>query len=314
MNKCPNCGHENRAGEILCTNCSTALVEGVSTSTKKISEAEQAEVSKAFGEDVLKQDQTNDVFPVTATLRLEIVGSPMPIKVKFTKSNLTLGRRDPATGALPDIDLAPFAGYRMGVSRRHSEIRRNEEGHLELLDLGSSNGTFLNGQRLPPHTPYRVQNRDKMALGQIVMEVIYQVDMPASETKAKNQFDADETNPTRPESLMTQPTKPEKLKKALEDVSAAITSASQKSETVAEETEDDVVTKPIDQETLDSTLAEVEKPKVDVATVKLTNEARENLLDEAQKSAQSAIDEAQKTSDKTETEPDSSDDNPKPSE
>ena len=302
MNKCPNCGHENRAGEILCTNCSMPLVEGVSTSTKKISEAEQAEVSKTFGNDVLKQDNVNDVFPASATLRLEIVGSPMPIKVKFTKANLTLGRRDPATGTLPDIDLAPFAGYRMGVSRRHSEIRRNDEGFLELLDLGSSNGTFLNGQRLPPHTPYRVQNRDKMAMGQIVMEVIYQVDMTASEAKNRNQFDVDETNPTRPETLMTQPTRPEKLKKALEDVSAAMSSASQTEDTV-----DEVITKPIDKESLDEALAEVEKSEIEASTVKLTNEAREDLLDEAQKNAQSAIDQAQKISDKPEDKPKASD-------
>ncbi len=298
MNKCPNCGHENRAGEILCTNCSQPLVEGVSTSTKKISEEEQAEVSQKLGEKVLNQDNDNDVFPASATLRLEIVGSPMPIKVKFTKANLTLGRRDPATGTLPDIDLAPFAGYRMGVSRRHSEIRRNDDGYLELLDLGSSNGTFLNGQRLPPHTPYRVQNRDKMALGQIVMEVIYQIDGPSPQTPPKTN-ELDETNPTRPESLMTQPSKPEKLKKALEDVSAAMGGTTK----LSPDTLADIANQSGKQSASDSS----DKPDFEVNTVKLDNDERQDLVDQAKKDAQSAIDQAQEVSDNIDSDTDKSD-------
>lgn len=284
MNKCPNCGHENRAGEILCIKCSVPLVQGVSKATRKIDDATQAEVAEALGQTVSAQISEDSVFPTNATLRLEIVGSPMPIKVKFTKANLTLGRRDPATGALPDIDLAPFAGYRMGVSRRHSELRRTDEGYLELLDLGSSNGTFLNGQRLTAHTPHRVQNRDRMALGQIVMEVIYQMDVPTPNGKGAGSLaGSDETKPTRPnENLMTQPTKPEKLKQALQEVSDAMQSAPEKPSD-----NDEIITKPIDSDSLDAALSAVEKENVEVEpeTVKLTNEVRESLLDEAQKSA-----------------------------
>lgn len=304
MNKCPNCGHENRAGEILCTNCSRPLVEGVSTSTKKISEEEQAEVNQRLGEKVLDQNNANDIFPASATLRLEIVGSPMPIKVKFTKTTLTLGRRDPATGTLPDIDLAPFAGYRMGVSRRHSEIRRNAEGFLELLDLGSSNGTFLNGQRLPPHTPYRVQNRDKMALGQIVMEVIYQIDGPSPQTPPKSN-ELDETNPTRPESLMTQPSKPEKLKKALEDVSAAMAGTTK----LAADAVTDAAKKANEDGSSEDASefdASATKSNFETSTLKLYNDERQDLVDQAKKDAQSAIDQAQETSKKVDSESDKS--------
>ena len=34
------------------------------------------------------------------------------------------------------------------VSRHHAELRRNEDGTLELKDLGSINGTYVNGQRI----------------------------------------------------------------------------------------------------------------------------------------------------------------------
>jgi pSer/pThr/pTyr-binding forkhead associated (FHA) protein len=183
MNKCPNCGHENRAGEIICSNCGTNLLTGEKpTETKKLDKKHEDDLTREFGDDILSTDTASgaDIFPSNATLRLEIVGSPLPINVKFSKPTLTLGRRDPATGALPDIDLAPFAGYRMGVSRRHSQIRRADEGYLELFDLGSSNGTFLNGQRLNSHTPYRLNNYDRVALGQIVFQVVFRV--PAEES------------------------------------------------------------------------------------------------------------------------------------
>lgn len=34
------------------------------------------------------------------------------------------------------------------ISRRHAVIRRNNDGSFSIMDMGSSNGTFLNGQRI----------------------------------------------------------------------------------------------------------------------------------------------------------------------
>ena len=36
----------------------------------------------------------------------------------------------------------------LGVSRHHAELRRLPGGEYEIADLGSHNGTFLNGQRI----------------------------------------------------------------------------------------------------------------------------------------------------------------------
>ncbi len=73
--------------------------------------------------------------------------------------------------AMPGVDMTPFAGYRMGVSRRHAAIRRNENNQLELWDLGSSNGTYLNGVRLAAHRPNRLRDGDEIRLGQMVLRV-----------------------------------------------------------------------------------------------------------------------------------------------
>lgn len=114
-------------------------------------------------------------FSINDILRLEIEGGPEPIVFK-PKPETIFGRRDPATGAMPDVDLTPFAGYRMGVSRRHAAIRQGEEQSLNIWDLGSSNGTYLNGQKLSAHRPYRLHDGDELRLGQMVIRIRFQTE------------------------------------------------------------------------------------------------------------------------------------------
>lgn len=52
------------------------------------------------------------------------------------------------------------------ISRLHAEFRMTGDG-LAIRDLGSSNGTFLNGERLIPFTDYPLQNQDQIRLAHI---------------------------------------------------------------------------------------------------------------------------------------------------
>lgn len=178
MQKCPKCGHTNRLGVLFCEKCGTYLRGGsVPGSTKSLDDEEKRDLAPVLTQEPLKATSEavrgTDMFPDSGSLRLEIEGSPEPITLGVGNREIVLGRRDPATGALPEVDLTPYAGYRMGVSRRHSHIRRADDGYLELFDLGSSNGTFLNGQRLEAHYPYRLHHGDKIGLGQIVLRVYF---------------------------------------------------------------------------------------------------------------------------------------------
>jgi len=49
------------------------------------------------------------------------------------------------------------------VSRKHAMIQSEENGHFNLIDLGSSNGTFINGRKI--HTPVTLQNGDCIGIG-----------------------------------------------------------------------------------------------------------------------------------------------------
>jgi len=170
MQLCPNCGYRNRLGIVFCENCGASLIGESPISTRSLSgdTALPNAVANAVTSSVVDGLVTDNT-----SLRLDVEGGKEPIVIK-PKQEIILGRRDPATGAMPDVDLTPFAGYRMGVSRRHAALRPNDSKRLDLWDLGSSNGTFLNGTRLGAHRPYRVHDGDEVRLGQMVLRVHFQ--------------------------------------------------------------------------------------------------------------------------------------------
>src|SRR5215470_15556517 len=172
MQVCPNCQHRNRLGVIFCDNCGASLIGDSPLSTKNIGGNAGKTGDAAPMNDALRVAGT-DIFSQGAVLRVEIEGAE-PILLK-PKRETVFGRRDPATGTMPDVDLTPFAGYRMGVSRKHALIRQGEGAdRLDLWDLGSSNGTFLNGTRLNANRPYRLRDGDEIRFGQMVMRVYFQ--------------------------------------------------------------------------------------------------------------------------------------------
>jgi hypothetical protein len=182
---CPTCAHLNRPGVLFCENCGTNLTTGQQTSlgTRDLREGESEGKDDPHTSLVTALDpkQANAIqsagtatFSTSMTLRIEIEGGATPILLKPQAQDMILGRRDPTTGATPEVDLTPYAGYRMGVSRKHASLRL-ENNELNLWDLGSSNGTFLNGTRLSPHRPYLVRDGDEVRLGQMVMRMFFQI-------------------------------------------------------------------------------------------------------------------------------------------
>jgi len=86
---------------------------------------------------------------------------------------VVLGRQVLPAAEIVYVDLTPFGAYPLGVSRRHATFQYGANAELDLLDLGSSNGTYLNGKRLNPHYPYLVSNRDMIHLGQMEMTALF---------------------------------------------------------------------------------------------------------------------------------------------
>lgn len=113
-----------------------------------------------------------DSLSEDSLIRLDVKGLRTPIHVHLHKQ-VVLGRYDPSNRIQPEVDLSKVAGYRFGVSRRHAVLQQNKQGFIELIDLGSSNGTFLNGRRLTPNISARVHHGDIIRLGKIDISLWY---------------------------------------------------------------------------------------------------------------------------------------------
>lgn len=85
-------------------------------------------------------------------------------------STLTVGRADPKSDVVPNIDLRPFDAEGLGVSRKHLVIKLDSDG-VAVEDLSSVNGSKLNGERLEPGKSYPVRHGDELTLGAMEMQV-----------------------------------------------------------------------------------------------------------------------------------------------
>lgn len=105
-------------------------------------------------------------------LRIEVQGWADPLEVMFALEAV-IGRKDPMLAFTPEIDLTSFGGYQMGISRKHAAIRRKGD-QLELVDLGSRNGTFLNGKKIESNQSAILTHHDEIRLGKIILTIYVQ--------------------------------------------------------------------------------------------------------------------------------------------
>lgn len=78
-----------------------------------------------------------------------------------------IGRSDPVAGIAPDIDLTEQESEVTTVSRRHAEIAYTGDGYT-LTDLGSANGTYVNGTKLAPGEAILLRPGTRVKVGDIV--------------------------------------------------------------------------------------------------------------------------------------------------
>src|SRR5262245_17168221 len=78
----------------------------------------------------------------------------------FDGSRIVIGRGAGSDVRLPDPS----------VSTRHASIRANGAEYA-ILDEGSTNGTWVGGVKLSPHTPRVVKNGDLVRVGRVWLEL-----------------------------------------------------------------------------------------------------------------------------------------------
>jgi predicted component of type VI protein secretion system len=90
-------------------------------------------------------------------------------------AEITIGRKDPRTGESPEVDLSSLGDAAQSVSRKHVMVSR-QQGMLRIMDLGSANFTWLNGQKMSVGQPRLLRADDELRLGELVMTVSFSPD------------------------------------------------------------------------------------------------------------------------------------------
>ena len=161
---CPHCGKRNRADDRLCYACGQLLLGPDDTyQTRILGDEDEAARDDYFGQD--------SVLILTARNSSQVYR----IHPQHSERELVLGRSTNRGPMMPDIDLSDSDGNRLGVSRLHLSVRYDTQDHtLTIFDLGSANGTFVNGQRLHPHEVRVLRHNDELRLGNMIMVVTFQ--------------------------------------------------------------------------------------------------------------------------------------------
>ena len=85
-----------------------------------------------------------------------------------TSSETLVGRKDPVTGIMPDVDLT-LVDTQRSTSRRHAKIYRRGGKFFVCEEIGTMNGTFVNGQRVETGVPVEVKPGDEVQFGLVKM-------------------------------------------------------------------------------------------------------------------------------------------------
>ncbi len=102
--------------------------------------------------------------PAAATGRLTAPsGQSFPLS---TSGDTTIGRYDASTKTSPEVDLGEL-DQKKTTSRRHARITRRDDRFFLQEDVGTSNGTFLNGTRIQPGVEQELSDGDQLRFGAV---------------------------------------------------------------------------------------------------------------------------------------------------
>lgn len=156
--KCPDCGASQAAdGGNFCEICGYNFATGAHGEVPVATPASQPPVAPPAGWTIVAM----------VDLSLKEAGSPDPpagagpFTMPLDKPVNLIGRRSESHAIFPEIPL----DFDDAVSHRHALIEKRDDGSLVLRDIGSANGTRLNGKDCEPMVDIALQDGDELTMG-----------------------------------------------------------------------------------------------------------------------------------------------------
>ena len=174
---CPACNMKNKTGAILCAYCRTPL----RYDSQKTVSLQKMQVNTGIlpedYDDILRApsyapERFMDFEIPSNGIVLINLESGQPVAMQQEKAFILGRASDEIKTAEPLVDLTEIGALDYGISRVHALIRQTGEGY-QITDLGSTNGTWIENQRLKPHTPTLLQSGDRIRLGRLHILVFY---------------------------------------------------------------------------------------------------------------------------------------------
>ena len=161
--ECPNCHHKNRTLEIFCYSCGQILQNLDHLDTRRFSSAIGDLLTEGhFGDDSLLVLQAKE-----ETGRFEL-------RPQQYMREIIIGRSTKKQKIRPTVDLVTVKAAELGVSRLHlALIYDTKEELIQIRDLGSMNGTYINKKKLHPSERHILRHGDTLHLAQLELQVIY---------------------------------------------------------------------------------------------------------------------------------------------
>jgi pSer/pThr/pTyr-binding forkhead associated (FHA) protein len=152
---CPVCAAEVKTDDLICFTCGANL-------PRVRSRDEDPPASVTVMQQYLREEgKTSPISPTVLRMAFPAGNVEVP-----AGTSLLLGR-DPEDSLV----AAAFASYE-NVSRRHATVTVDDAGHAVIRDEHSTNGTFVNGDRVLPGTGVRLADGDTVRLaGDVSAEV-----------------------------------------------------------------------------------------------------------------------------------------------
>ncbi len=150
---CASCGAVNASGSAFCEDCGASLAAAPAAMPAAPAPMVAAPVASTI--------------PSVAVARPRLVVAGSQVEFVLDKEIMLLGRKSPADSIFPEIDMTDVDPESY-VSRRHGRITRQDAAFI-YEDIGSSNGSFINGNKLTPKTQIELHDGDTLRLGRTEM-------------------------------------------------------------------------------------------------------------------------------------------------
>ena len=165
-NNCPHCGKNNPEKEMICYSCGKFIKDTGINATDLL--PPQTGEFVAFNDAHFGENSVLVLIP-------DIDGEAFVLRPQMGSAGLTFGRNGKNDDYLDvDVDLEPVGAREQGISRLHATITYDDVSEtLSLFDMGSTNGSYINGQRLQANERRALRHGDQIRFGRLNFQVRY---------------------------------------------------------------------------------------------------------------------------------------------